>query len=250
MRTAPGLASLLLLVCSSWASAGLYALDFDGVDDWVSFSSSPLVAGDPALGFTFEAWILARSAESGLPPDIVFYNGPMIEFSVGVLEDPGIGFGVKFANSGWSDIAVPHPLGAWTHLAAVYDRPGNETRLYIDGTLRQTTTTPAEEGVNWFGVGIGTYPPTLEYSRWLNGRIDAIRISEGVRYAADFTPPQDFADDAATLALWTMEAGTGSELPDDSGNGFVGEIYGATWVQLDAPVATSSSSWSSIRSLY
>ena len=55
-----------------------------------------------------------------------------------------------------------------------------------------------------------------------------LRISQGARYTSDFTPSLALRADGDTLALWSMDEGSGADLGDGAG-GLDGAIDGATW---------------------
>ena len=76
-----------------------------------------------------------------------------------------------------------------------------------------------------------------------------MRFTEGARYNADFTPPIDLEADAATVALYGLEAGAGDSIADDSVHSHDGINHGSTWVRTDE-TATSESSWSALKLLY
>ncbi len=64
------------------------------------------------------------------------------------------------------------------------------------------------------------------------GTLDEVRISNIVRYDAEFTPAHDHQTDKHTLALYHFDEGQGDVLKDSSGNNHHGKIVGAKWVRV------------------
>lgn len=81
--------------------------------------------------------------------------------------------------------------GVWIHLAADVDAVNAIARTYVDGALFQKTTGrtfPASNGNTVLAIGKEAW----RASRFLNGYVDEVRITQGVaRYASDsgFTVP-------------------------------------------------------------
>jgi len=238
--------TLLLVASPALLFAGEWVLDFDGQDNWVEIQTSPLESGDIEIGFTYEGWILVREP---LVENQIYYNGPVIESNVGLDPNGELGFGIKFADAGWQAIFAPFEPGTWLHFAAIYNRPEGRMSLYLNGVLAISEDTISSLPFSYHSIGIGTYAPAPEvHNLWLDGQVDCIRISEGVLYTEDFTPPLMFDIEPTTLALWDMEEGEGVETLDLSGNGHDGSIIGATWVE--APTAADFTSWSFLKALF
>jgi predicted membrane-bound spermidine synthase len=78
-------------------------------------------------------------------------------------------------------------INTWQHIAAV--RYGDVWSLYVDGTLKASTTdagnSPNLSLVFWIGdnnAGAGANVPFI-------GHIDELRISNVARWTSNFTPP-------------------------------------------------------------
>lgn len=104
----------------------------------------------------------------------------------------------------------------WHHVAVVRDE-NNEFRIYLDGVQgqSQTSTQLLYQGRNtYIGKGVGG-----SNDRYFDGHIDEVRISNTVRYTANFTPSTaPFVNDANTLLLLHMDGTNGStDFPDDNG---------------------------------
>ncbi len=111
------------------------------------------------------------------------------------------------------------PLRKWSHLAGVFG--AGETRLYLDGKLVTKGTATRAEGGPTFVIGnIGLDNP-IDYFR---GKVRAVRISRGERYAVGFVPAEQLASDGATVLLYSAESVQGDVVKDRSGNGHHGRM--------------------------
>jgi hypothetical protein len=240
-------AILLLATSPSILVAGEWALDFDGLNDWVEIESSPLASGEVNLGFTAEGWTLARTARTA--GDKIFYNGPYIQFSISVTFLEEFKFAIKFQNVGWQTMYVPIVFNEVFHFACVYDRDNLRMVVFINGEEVGVLEVPDEIPTSWSTVGMGAYAPNPgQNDEWYDGLIDNIRISEGVRYTESFAPMKILEVDTQTLALWNLEESSGDIVFDSSGNGHDGVIQGASWFNYRNLVhADGSGTYSSIQ---
>jgi tRNA A-37 threonylcarbamoyl transferase component Bud32/WD40 repeat protein len=116
------------------------------------------------------------------------------------------------------------------HLAVV--RNGNRLQFFRDGKLHQSVEFPnitIKPAVDSFTLG-GKHG---EPARYFHGLIDEVRLSQAAKYDKDFTPAEQFAADADTIALYHFDEGAGDVLRDSSGNNHHGKIVSATWVRAD-----------------
>ncbi|MDA0165403.1 PQQ-dependent sugar dehydrogenase [Solirubrobacter ginsenosidimutans] len=150
-------------------SGGKYgnALDFDGVDDWVTVKAPKL-----STAVTVEAWVYPTRRGGSLA---------LRETARGAswsLYQDEAGVGTKFARG-----AAPK-LKRWTHVAMTYD--GTTIRRYVNGVLAGTQ---AAKGA----LAGGTYPlrfgGNAVWKEWFKGRLDEIRV-----YAGALTPAQIATD--------------------------------------------------------
>jgi hypothetical protein len=114
---------------------------------------------------------------------------------LGVTHVPGTrrrGYVLARATSPWD-------YDRWTHVAMTFD--GELLRLWVDGRLaaeavargkRRASKRPLVIGADAAGEGVGQF---------FTGRIDDVRVSDVVRYHAQFDPPAGHAPDASTLLL-------------------------------------------------
>ena len=215
------------------AGSANFALQFDGIDDYVELPSIP-PGSTPSL--TIEARLRVRSSsDTG-----IVYQGPNNSHKLyhnsaeSQLKPQFWVFGYEFGNGCLN--AISHDKvneGRERHIAAVWE--DNEPRLYIDGLLVSSADSGYWTRIPGFvHAYIGGRPQLgIWRSSSIDGTIDEFRISTSVRYTADFTPADRFEPDADTLALYHFDEGQGDVLIDSSGNGHHGKIIGAQWVRLD-----------------
>lgn len=97
--------------------------------------------------------------------------------------------------------------GAFHHLAMIVSRSGTNrslTGLFLDGAAiagsgpvnRSDETDILQIGGLWF---------TNTFDWYSGARIDQLRISDGPRYTAAFTPPTTIDSDANTIAMYSMD---------------------------------------------
>ena len=218
-----------------------WALQFDGVDDYVSCPITPSL--DMKDVITVEAWV--RPAGSSGNETAVVAQWPLF----GLTLDAGTGRCHWHAPKGTlaspEDVLTQH---RWHHLAGTYDH--GRMSLFVDGELIATadsehdTLGPRErKGKLWIGR------MSEASDRFYEGRIGVVRIYHralspfevGKRhdatrdvYLADSPPPptRDYPAPRGDLAAYyTFDEGRGDTLRDQSGNENHGRINGARFVK-------------------
>lgn len=144
-------------------------LEFDGVDDQITFGNGPSLEGK--TDFTVTAWI--RSTASGVV--IQQRNGGFDgEYQLKVNGDGTVHF-FLYGNSAFQfDITSTNTVndGQWHHLAAVRD--GVNGHLYIDGVESASGSGPIRDLRSSIGVGVGA--DIRDNNNHFRGTIDDIRI--------------------------------------------------------------------------
>ncbi|HUW17709.1 MAG TPA: LamG-like jellyroll fold domain-containing protein [Sedimentisphaerales bacterium] len=144
------------------------ALEFDGVDDYVSIGES----ADSALGGqgTIAIWVKTNDSGNGeVNPYITHCKYGLKQKDFNALE-----FFI-FADTWhvvWSDVNDSFN-GDWRHLCGTYD--GSELKLYIDGTLKGTTSYYGTIGTENSNITIGAEPDPHP-GQYYRGAIDDARI--------------------------------------------------------------------------
>lgn len=200
-----------------------YSLEFDGSATEVDCGSAADIDDIADNAFTVECWI--RSTDLSQSSVIMGKGG--WQGNVGWSMFISVGGLVARVNCATTDatIFVPAPwrprYGKWIHLVITWDDAGDrKVRFYVDGVLRGTSD-----------AGVGAVVSDAALSCYIGRRADAAatyfkgafgwaRISDNLRYTADFTPPSRLnppASDGNTLRQFNFRDGAGATLTDDTG---------------------------------
>ena len=175
---------------------GVSSLLLDGTNDYVeSTSDVDLTSGD----FTIDMWIR--------PDSVTGYHG-LWQSGTGanIYSAYLIGNKVQLTVNGSTIIfqsSTAISTGVWTMLS--FEREGNTHRLYINGTLEETGSTPNRPDDGLFNIGENGFGD-------FDGYIDELRVSTVARYTgSSFTEPTSaFSPDALTNVLLHFDGANGS----------------------------------------
>jgi hypothetical protein len=207
------------------------ALDFDGAGTvevpTVSFSSL-------GSNLTIEAWVYLDGRDPYDSSDYVLdtRNGSGRGFGLNVDTDAVQCWTDGSDESTWDFADAGLTAGAWTHVACTYD--GSHKTVWLDGVEAQSNAHSSP--VYWSTTGplrIGRGYRDADESQF-SGMMSMVRLSNTVRYTADFAPQTTLEADSHTLGLWALDEGLGTTATDSSGNGLDGTITAATWIE-DCP---------------
>jgi len=149
-------------------------------------------------------------------------------------------FGITiFGNCCEQRLTAPAELtpNTWHHIAVTLNNAANTGTLFLDGTIVATNSSMTYDvsnvqptTQNW--LGRSQYPT----DPYFNGTIDEFRISNNIRYTANFTPqPIQFTTDANTVALYHFNEGSGQTTNDESANNLDGILGGTIAVEASDP---------------
>lgn len=191
------------------------------------------VASTPSLeigsNLTLECWINPNSTNNG----VMFAkwaggtNNRSYQFRHTAANELAFVIGSPGGNGPQLELASSSTIGTgWHHVAGQY-RPGSYMRVYIDGSIAGSTVSSIYNDIATgntmlmiTGEGAGT-----RSTNYL-GSIDMIRISNNLRYDANFVPPSgQFTSDANTAALYYLNT-TANGLVDSSSNSNNGSFIG------------------------
>lgn len=230
------------------------ALDFDGVNDYVTMGTAPSFG---LAQLTVEAWIkrlgAGQSTGSGsggitMIPIIAKGRGE----SDGSNVDCNYFFGLRASDgvlgADFEDLATGanHPVvgttpvssNVWHHVAASYD--GTTWRLYLDGALEGTlaaNATPRSDSIQHFGIGTAMNSTGVA-AGFFDGIIDEVRVWNHARSQSQIqsglTAP--IVQASGLVGRFGLDEGSGSVAGNSAGS-TNGTINGATFVAPGAPFA-------------
>jgi len=166
--------------CWVTGQVGNYALDFDGVDDYVDCGNDESL--DVGGGnFTIVAWakravqtddfvVVAKRLPALPEPD-----GPLTGWIFKMRERSGNRELVLWESEEWGN-SYPYPFDAdiWYHIAAVRNKTNSQVTFYIDGESKATLYFSNADLSNSAKLSIGRQ--SEEDLGYANGKIDDVRI--------------------------------------------------------------------------
>ena len=233
-----------------------FALQFDGIDNYVNADSLRTVAGE---AFNFELWMRSEGEfdKTQRVQNAVTLGSVRLQRTIGAIENNQLVTVLRSADTPTPDqnLAAAYngqapPVNEWVHVYVQIDKQF-KVQMYLNGISKpvylgqlvgvQNEDTFAEKlRKNWaenLGLTLGARETIWSDDKYRNefkGSISEFRMSSGQRYSEDFTPERHFSKDEATKVLYKFDEGTGDVLKDSSGNGHHGKIVGAKWVNSDS----------------
>lgn len=180
------------------------ALDFDGVNDWVTVNDSASL--DLSDGMTIEAWIYPQSQNNDWQTIVMKETSNNAVYYLDSSNKKNLPE-IAFNDGSWHVLkSTALPLNQWTHLVGTYD--GQYQRLYANGVevanRPQTGLIPASNGVLRIG-GSGLW------GEYFNGKIDELRIYNRALTATEvktnLASPVSASSSVSTQALYRVNAG-------------------------------------------
>ena len=207
----------------------IYSTNFDGVDDYVNIDGAGSVV-DSSNG-TISLWTKLGAVSGGVSWFKTYVDG---NNSIQLLwHNSNEEITLIWQGGGSTTIAVSSENieddGLWHHIAGTWDKSGDEVKLYIDGTLEDTSSS----------MGTFTGTPSLasignntQSGNYFYGNIDEFSLFDRTLTAAKVTTlyndglPYTVAPDTGLVGWWRMGDGnlTGNPIatfptiPDETGN--------------------------------
>jgi hypothetical protein len=181
-------------------------ISFDGIDDQLTVSGSPIPYHSD---FTIEFWF-KPCQDSVNPTQVILGNSDNMQ----------INFFTMFTGKNAYQLcarynSVDHVChqdqqfyydSLWHHIAVTYQYSLDRFDIFYDGIGGTLSTNYAYNFSPYpsMTVGVGTYQ-TFFYKHF-NGYMDELRISNIIRYVNAYTPPlNQFSPDINTIGLWHFE---------------------------------------------
>ena len=189
-----------------------YALEFDGIDDFVALSNTSSVNLSSAI--TIEAWI-NPSKNTGIQN--VLSKSSSSQNSGYIFPRTDNGWtdlaGYLYINGTWEVISAPYPtLGEWHHVAITFD--GTLIRLFIDGLEVNQKAAVGSIALNTNALTFGNQTGLTEY---YGGKLDNVKLWDVARSNAEI---QASMNDCYTtypanlVASYNFEQGPGNVVID------------------------------------
>ncbi len=224
----------VLLVTPAVHAVGGYALEFDGVDDYVEVATEDYIFEDGDT-FTIETW--ARWFDD---------TRSLCSYRYSFQRS-------RFRTRGSAALTVLTGIAneEWHHVAAVYrgDAATKYLDLYVDGANTASTNTAGSPLSSYDGntLRIGmTRHSSGQYSHCI---MDEIRIWETARTEAEIQEHMSRelrGSEEGLIGYWKFNEGDGTTVYDSSPSQNHGTISDATWTADAAPVAAGAAPTSAL----
>ena len=175
---------------------------FDGTGDYL-ITANPLPLGTGEL--TLECWIFTDHTSQQTPMGVYTGGGTELGAFIDLSASgvPRVRFGTTSATG---STAIND--NAWHHVAGV--RTASGIKLYVDGVEVASAAANNANLTLTPGFSVGRLDTSL--TRYFDGYIDEVRVSNIARYTAGFTPSTTpFINDVNTLLLLHMDGTNGSQ---------------------------------------
>ena len=175
------------------------AIEFDGIDDYIQTSFTPVITQDDSISISF--WFKASKIQDGNNIFGLEKTGGH-EFVVHIeRSDPKL-VNFRFRDDDnhpglvTSNTAIDE--GVWYHCGAVRDAESKKLLLYLNGVLDATanditTTSLNKESPRWMAIGAGNNS-TFGIRNYFNGTVDEFKIYNYARSADQIA--EDYASSA------------------------------------------------------
>ena len=211
-----------------------YALQFDGMDDYVIVDPPPFLDGS---AITVSAWVYFDVAPTNEWQDCMIAqdNGTRI-FQLSTLY--GKFCWHRFVPGG-DPIGIDNiEANRWYHVSATFD--GTTHKLYVDGILNdQKTGTMSSSSTE--PVNIGRKGSGVSWS-YFDGMIEEVRIWNVARTRAEIQADmyrEIPGNEPGLVGYWHFNEGSGNITLDQTSNNNDGSLQGGpTWVVSTAPILT------------
>ncbi len=225
------------------------ALDFDGVDDYISIASGSGDELNPDDEITLECWVYVQETiDADHTPFMIArdLSYGLLVSSTGVPQCY-----IRTAGSGWENILATSTvnLNTWYHIAAVYDNINDFFRIYVNGIEENeyTSFTVGYLVQNANDVRIGTRLLTNPV-HFSNAIIDEVRIWSVARSETDIRTDMNkklTGSETNLVGYWRLDDGSGTTADDLTSYSNDGTLtnMGTTptnWVTSTAPIGDES----------
>ena len=252
LKLIPILVLLILNACGPDydAASDVTGLQFDGIDDYILIEENVLPdSGD----YTISIWVKADSSNVGARTLISQSDTSGSPFYFGSNSGSDLSGKIKM-NQDWKSLeSSPFYLDNKWHLYTIVNDGtiGDSSSIidtslfYVDGVEISTVmgegkSYPIDErffiGTMWDSSGEFFSGAIDDISIW-DRKLSSKEISSIYNSGIGLDPTIDSLDYKGSenlIAFWPFSEGADSSVSDFSGNGYDGEIFGASWINIDS----------------
>ena len=252
LKLIPILVLLILNACGPDydAASDVTGLQFDGIDDYILIEENVLPdSGD----YTISIWVKADSSNVGARTLISQSDTSGSPFYFGSNSGSDLSGKIKM-NQDWKSLeSSPFYLDNKWHLYTIVNDGTigdssiiiDTSLFYIDGAeistvLGEGKSYPIDErffiGTMWDSSGEFFSGAIDDISIW-DRKLSSKEISSIYNSGIGLDPTIDSLDYKGSenlIAFWPFSEGADSSVSDFSGNGYDGEIFGASWINIDS----------------
>ena len=252
LKLIPILVLLILNACGSDydAASDVTGLQFDGIDDYILIEENVLPdSGD----YTISIWVKADSSNVGARTLISQSDTSGSPFYFGSNSGSDLSGKIKM-NQDWKSLeSLPFYLDNKWHLYTIVNDGTigdssiivDTSLFYVDGVEISTVmgegkSYPIDErffiGTMWDSSGEFFSGAIDDISIW-DRKLSSKEISSIYNSGIGLDPTIDSLDYKGSenlIAFWPFSEGADSSVSDFSGNGYDGEIFGASWINIDS----------------
>ena len=252
LKLIPILVLLILNACGPDydAASDVTGLQFDGVDDYILIEENVLPdSGD----YTISIWVKADSSNVGARTLISQSDTSGSPFYFGSNSGSDLSGKIKM-NQDWKSLeSSPFYLDNKWHLYTIVNDGTigdssiiiDTSLFYVDGieistVMGEGKSYPIDErffiGTMWDSSGEFFSGAIDDISIW-DRKLSSKEISSIYNSGIGLDPTIDSLDYKGSenlIAFWPFSEGADSSVSDFSGNGYDGEIFGASWINIDS----------------
>lgn len=224
-----------------------YALNFDGINDYVEIKDNDLLSGGQGKSITIEAWVYPRKLEGSVPIVMKELDTEWKDWGLNISSGR-LSICIESHGDDWTYKAGNILPNVWTHVAFTFDNPSDTVRLFINGIEAGSGTSlvkdmpdtdvPVWIGKNYYRVDA------------MDGLIDEVRIWNVARTHAEIQSTMNMdlkGTEPGLIGYWCFDEGSGQVAGDSSGKGNHGQLGSTanidmndpTWVVSGAPLVGS-----------
>ena len=252
LKLIPILVLLILNACGPDydAASDITGLQFDGIDDYILIEENVLPdSGD----YTISIWVKADSSNVGARTLISQSDTSGSPFYFGSNSGSDLSGKIKM-NQDWKSLeSSPFYLDNKWHLYTIVNDGTigdssiiiDTSLFYVDGieistVMGEGKSYPIDErffiGTMWDSSGEFFSGAIDDISIW-DRKLSSKEISSIYNSGIGLDPTIDSLDYKGSenlIAFWPFSEGADSSVSDFSGNGYDGEIFGASWINIDS----------------